>query len=66
MNDLIVLVIILGLLSWAIYIIYRNKKNNVKCSSCAYQSTCPMNIEPKIKLQSKPQNIPILNKTHRN
>lgn len=40
MGNVIVALIILAILSGAIYKLYWNKKNNIKCSGC---SSCPSN-----------------------
>lgn len=40
MNDILVGIIILAILAGAIYKIYWNKKNNIKCSGCP---SCPSN-----------------------
>jgi|LGVF01.1.fsa_nt_gb hypothetical protein len=40
MGDILVATIILVILSGAIYKLYWDKKNNIKCSGC---STCPLN-----------------------
>lgn len=49
MGNILVAIIILAILSGAIYKLYWNKKNNIKCSGC---NSCPLNdtchsIEPK-------------------
>ncbi|PKM51689.1 MAG: hypothetical protein CVV02_05320 [Firmicutes bacterium HGW-Firmicutes-7] len=46
MGDLIVIIIVLTILGGASYKIYRDKKNNVKCSGCpSYKAngTCEKN-----------------------
>ncbi|MGH4050547.1 MAG: FeoB-associated Cys-rich membrane protein [Clostridium sp.] len=40
MGDILVVIIILAILGGAIYKLYWNKKNNIKCSGCP---SCPLN-----------------------
>ncbi len=40
MGNFLVIIIILAILGAAIYKLYWNKKNNIKCSGC---SSCPSN-----------------------
>ncbi len=41
MGNILVVIIILAILGGAIYKLYWNKKNNIKCSGC---TSCPSNV----------------------
>lgn len=41
MGDILVGIIILAILGGAVYKLYWNKKNNIKCSGC---TSCPSNV----------------------
>jgi len=61
MGDLLVLLVIVGVLFMASWKLYRDKKNGIKCSGCAYGKTCGTTVCSEDKSYKK-STIPVLKK----